>query len=201
MSTGEGPQAGSLTIGGFALRDEPALRRIIPTGGQTQVASGDPRIPAIDVSEVAFTALKASFSRTATKLDFRDAAIFGPSVGFKLDGWIDYVRDRADIAGTFVPAYGLNNMFSQVPLFGPLLGGGQNEGLFAVTFRITGLASQPTLTVNPLSAVAPGFLRKIFGAMGTAMDPISTPPPGGEGAPPPPAVLPARPTPRAVPER
>jgi hypothetical protein len=46
-----------------------------------------------------------SFTRTASRLDFRDAAIYGPAVGFKLDGWIDYVRDRADIAGTFVPAY------------------------------------------------------------------------------------------------
>jgi hypothetical protein len=181
VSTGDGPQAGSMTIGSFALRDEPALRRIIPGGPQAQVASSDPRIPAIDTAEVAFTALKVSFSRTATKLDFRDAAIYGPSVGFKLDGWIDYGRDRADISGTFVPAYGVNNMFAQVPLFGPLLGGGQNEGLFAVTFRIGGLASSPTLVVNPLSAVAPGFLRKIFGGVGSPGDPASTP----EGTPPP----------------
>jgi hypothetical protein len=72
-----------------------------------------------------------------------------------------------------------------VPLFGPLLGGGQNEGLFAVTFRIGGLASSPTLVVNPLSAVAPGFLRKIFGGVGSPGDPASTPPAGGEGTPPP----------------
>ena len=69
-----------------------------------------------------------------------------------------------------MPAYGLNNVFAQVPLFGPILGGGQNEGLFAVNFRISGLASSPTLTVNPLSAVAPGFLRKLFGAGSAAMD-------------------------------
>jgi hypothetical protein len=50
-----------------------------------------------------------------------------------------------------------------VPLFGPLLGGGQNEGLFAVNFRLNGQASAPSLSVNPLSAVAPGFLRKLFG--------------------------------------
>ena len=59
---------------------------------------------------------------------------------------------------------------AQVPLFGPILGGGQDEGLFAVNFRISGLASEPTLTVNPLSAVAPGFLRKLFGAGSGASD-------------------------------
>ena len=60
-----------------------------------------------------FTALKVSFNRTATKLEFRDAAIWGPSVGFKLDGWIDFGRDRADIAGTFVPAYGARTTCSR----------------------------------------------------------------------------------------
>ena len=53
-----------------------------------------------------------------------------------------------------------------MPLFGPLLGGSRNEGLFAVNFRIFGQATAPSLTVNPLSAVAPGFLRKLFGAGG-----------------------------------
>ena len=61
-------------------------------------------------------------------------------------------------------------MFAQVPLFGPLLGGSQYEGLFAVNFRLNGQASAPSLTVNPLSAVAPGFLRKLFG-VGAAGDP------------------------------
>jgi hypothetical protein len=65
-----------------------------------------------------------------------------------------------------------------VPLFGPLLGGGQYEGLFAVNFRVAGQASAPTLTVNPLSAVAPGFLRKLFGVGGvpqTGAIPPTTP--------------------------
>jgi hypothetical protein len=92
--------------------------------------------------------------------------IWGPQVGFTVGGWIDYGRDRTDISGTFVPAYGLNNAIAQVPLFGPLLSGGQHEGLFAINFRVSGSASSPTLTVNPLSAVAPGFLRKLFGAGG-----------------------------------
>jgi hypothetical protein len=38
--------------------------------------------------------------------------------------------------------------------------------LFAVNFRVSGPVASPTLTVNPLSAVAPGFLRKLFGAGG-----------------------------------
>lgn len=169
MATGDGPQAGVMQLRSFSLVNEPALRRIIPT--QTQVIAGqdragNPQAIRIDFNEVAFTRARVDFTRTAGRLDFKDAAIYGGQIGFTLGGFIDYARDRMDISGTFVPAYGLNNAFAQVPLFGPLLGGGQYEGLFAVNFRVSGQASAPTLTVNPLSAVAPGFLRKLFGAGG-----------------------------------
>jgi hypothetical protein len=169
LATGDAPQAGFLTLHGFTLRNEPALRRIIPT--QTQVVAGqdragNPQAVRIDVNEVSFAKARVDFTRSAGRIDFKDAAIWGMQVGFTLGGFIDYVRDRMDIAGTFVPAFGINNAFAQVPLFGPLLGGGQYEGLFAVNFRISGQASAPGLTVNPLSAVAPGFLRKLFGVGG-----------------------------------
>jgi len=173
LATGDGPQAGHVILRSFALVNEPALRRIIPT--QTQIIagqdrSGNPQNVRVDVNEVQFTKARLEFTRNAGRLDFKDAAIWGNQIGFTLGGFIDYARDRLDIAGTFVPAYGLNNVFAQVPLFGPLLGGGQNEGLFAVNFRLNGQASSPSLTVNPLSAVAPGFLRKLFG-VGSSQEP------------------------------
>jgi len=173
LATGDGPQAGHVILRSFALVNEPALRRIIPT--QTQIIAGqdragNPQNVRVDVNEVQFTKARLEFTRNAGRLDFKDAAIWGNQIGFTLGGFIDYARDRLDIAGTFVPAYGLNNVFAQVPLFGPLLGGGQNEGLFAVNFRLNGQASSPSLTVNPLSAVAPGFLRKLFG-VGSSTEP------------------------------
>jgi hypothetical protein len=70
-------------------------------------------------------------------------------------------------------------MFSRIPLFGPLLGGGANEGLIGINFRITGSASAPVLSLNPLSAMTPGFLRKIFGAA----DAVTLPPQTSPGQP------------------
>jgi hypothetical protein len=40
--------------------------------------------------------------------------------------------------------------------------------LFGVNYGISGSLGSPTLNVNPLSAIAPGFLRKIFGTEGIA---------------------------------
>ncbi len=64
-----------------------------------------------------------------------------------------------------MPAYGVNNLFGKLPVLGLVLGGGQQEGLIGVNFRVSGSTSAPTLSINPLSAIAPGFLRKIFGVL------------------------------------
>lgn len=145
---------GTLVINRFILSNEPALAK-------SAQASGDagPDRP----NNVSFTKLKAGFGVGGGKLVIRDGTMWGQQVGGTMDGTLDFARDKADLSGTFVPAYGLNNIFNQVPVVGPILGGGQHEGLFAVNFRISGKASQPTLSINPLSAVAPGFLRKFFG--------------------------------------
>ena len=70
--------------------------------------------------------------------------------------------NQVRMSGTFVPMYGLNNMFGQIPIVGLFLGGGSNEGLIGVTYEVVGTPGAPVLRVNPISAMAPGVLRKIF---------------------------------------
>ena len=41
-------------------------------------------------------------------------------------------------------------------------GGEEGGGLFAATYTVRGPIDAPTLTVNPLAALAPGFLRNLF---------------------------------------
>jgi hypothetical protein len=40
--------------------------------------------------------------------------------------------------------------------------GREGEGVFALTYGISGPIEEPVITVNPLSALAPGFLRNFF---------------------------------------
>jgi hypothetical protein len=163
---GANSQSGRVTIDNFGLRNEPALRRILAQGPAPSGTDehGNAAVPRADADQVGFTKLAGDFQRSQSRMEYKDVLIYGPQVGFTLSGFVDNARDRIDINGTFIPVYGLNNAFSQVPIVGLLLGGGnRNEGLFAVDFRIAGLASSPTLNVNPLSAVAPGILRKFFG--------------------------------------
>ncbi len=152
---------GSFRVSDFILRDEPALRRLVTEGVAARDEKGAIRI---DTTAAVFTRMQAAFTRSGGEVAVRDGLLYGAQVGVKLDGSVDFERDRLNVVGTFVPFYGVNNLFSQIPLFGPILGGGSNEGLFAVNFRATGAISAPQLTINPLSAIAPGFLRNLFGA-------------------------------------
>jgi len=106
--------------------------------------------------------LRAEFARQNGQLTIRDGVVKGPVIGATIEGSIDYVGNDVRMSGTFVPLYGLNNVFGQIPVLGLFLGGGSNEGLIGVTYEVVGTPDQPVLRVNPISAMAPGVLRKVF---------------------------------------
>ena len=56
----------------------------------------------------------------------------------------------------------LNSILGNIPLIGNFLLGGEGQGLFAAAFRASGPLDDPTISVNPLSALAPGMLRNLF---------------------------------------
>src|SRR5437588_3224040 len=108
-----------------------------------------------------FSRLHVDVSRSLGRFTIRDGVVKGPAIGATVDGYIDYNRDDVRMRGTFVPLYGLNNMFGQIPIVGLFLGG-SNEGLLGLTYEVVGPAAAPVLRVNPISAIAPGLLRKFF---------------------------------------
>jgi hypothetical protein len=40
--------------------------------------------------------------------------------------------------------------------------GGDKEGLLGITYEVVGRPGNPVLRINPISALAPGLLRKVF---------------------------------------
>jgi hypothetical protein len=146
------PQEGLINVRDFAIRGEGALETVV--SGQNHTAPGS---NAID-----FNLARADFVRAPGRMSIRDGVVRGPVVGATLEGNIDYVRDAVNVRGTLVPLYGINNMFGQIPIVGLFLGGGSNEGIFGITYEVTGTTSNPRPLVNPISAIAPGLLRKFF---------------------------------------
>jgi hypothetical protein len=152
----QSPQIGTLYIRSFAVRGEPALERVV---------SGAPG--AVGTAGVDFSEMRADFTRFPGKMTIRDGIVRGPLVGATIEGQVDYTRDDVHLRGTFVPFYGLNNMFGQIPIVGLFLGGGSKEGLLGINYEAVGPPGAPRITVNPVSAIAPGLLRKFIPSPGT----------------------------------
>ena len=91
---------------------------------------------------------------------------YGSALGITAKGEIDLGRSRIKIKGTVAPAYTLNRILGAIPLINRILVGGEGEGLLAVTYEVSGSLDDPQVSINPLSALAPGFLRGIFGRLG-----------------------------------
>jgi len=140
---------GLISVRDFSIKGEAALDRLA-AGGATGAQGG-----------VAFTGLRAEFTRQNGQLTIREGVLKGLTIGGTIEGTIDSAS-QVRMSGTFVPLYGINNVFGQIPVLGLFLGGGSNEGLFGMTYEVVGTLGQPVLRVNPISAMAPGVLRKIF---------------------------------------
>jgi hypothetical protein len=140
---------GLLNVRDFTVKGEAALERLA-TGGPAGAQAG-----------IGFSRLRAEFVRQNGQLTIREGVLKGPTIGGTIEGSIDYPGNQVRMSGTFVPLYGLNNIFGQIPIAGLFLGAGSNEGLFGMTYEVVGTPEKPTLRVNPISAMLPGILRKI----------------------------------------
>ena len=72
------------------------------------------------------------------------------------------MTSKVDVTGTIVPLSGLNAFVSNIPIVGDIFAGGKGEGIFAATYTIKGPTTNPNVSVNPLAALAPGFLRGVL---------------------------------------
>jgi hypothetical protein len=134
-----------------------------PTFAKLLAVASLPTMASLAAGEgVPFTRLTGGFELSERRLVLDKARAFGGALGINASGTLDRVKDTIDLSGTLVPAYTINSVLGHIPLLGPLLLGGEGQGLFAANFRAVGPASDPTITVNPLSALAPGFLRNLF---------------------------------------
>lgn len=159
---------GSVEITDFRIRGDQAI------SGMVAAAGTGPNAPRQQQNDAfAFSRLRANFARAASKVTVSDGLLWGAAIGATVEGEFDPGRDRLLLRGTYVPAYALNNIFARIPVLGFFLGGAPDEGVFGITYQIAGAVSAPRLTINPLSAVTPGFLRKMFEFRGAS----STPPP------------------------
>ncbi len=149
--------AGNITIENFRVSKAPTMARLLALASQQGLANWASSDKGIEFKE-----FKARFRSMDGLLYLSDARAVGSQVGFTFAGAINLEKDTAKLNGTVVPLYSLNSAISKVPLLGRVLVGEKGGGILAVRYSVNGPLKNPQITVNPLSMLTPGLLRKLF---------------------------------------
>lgn len=128
---------------------------------------------------VQFSRIEAEVSYAAGRYRFSDAVAAGPAIGITASGAIEPARRSLRIEGVLVPSYGINSFLGELPLIGDLLTSRPGEGIVSLTYGINGTFDRAEVSVNPLSVLTPGILRRIFQSKDATALPAQGPPPAG----------------------
>jgi hypothetical protein len=115
-----------------------------------------------------FDGLEANILKIGDRIEVRNGRTSGKSIGLTTAGTLDLAKDTVRLRGVVVPGFALNNLLSNVPILGPLLTGGKNAGLFAITYKLDGPFDDLKSDINMMSALTPGALRDLFASEGQA---------------------------------
>ena len=162
-----GPEGGTLTgkvdARDFVVVNEPRLASLVSSpapGSDRSLSQAVKR--RIDTTQVKFELGAANIEKGPSYLAVSNGIVRGADMGTTFQGVVYDRNDQMNLTGTFMPAYGLNSFFGDIPIVGAILGNGSDRGLIGVTYKLSGSAKSPALSVNPLSAIAPGIFRSIF---------------------------------------
>ena len=157
----DAPLQGVLKVENYAMIDAPAFAELIGVMSLTGV------LDALQGEGLNFDIFEAPFKLDHGVLELSDSRASGPTIGVTASGTINMDKKLMDIKGTVVPAYAINALLGKIPIIGELFTGPEKGGgLFAATYTMKGAAENVEITVNPLSALAPGVLRGIFTGSG-----------------------------------
>ncbi|MEL6102632.1 MAG: AsmA-like C-terminal region-containing protein [Pseudomonadota bacterium] len=139
---------GTLNVRNTQMRNVPLMAELLSSlsiVGLLEQLSGD---------GIGFSEVDASFRMTPSVIALTEASAVGPSMGISMDGTYRVADKALDMQGVISPVYFLNSIGSIFTR--------QGEGLIGFSYRVGGTADNPSVQVNPLSALTPGTFREIF---------------------------------------
>jgi hypothetical protein len=151
------PLAGTAVIDDVEVRNSPVLGKLL------QAITLYGLVDALRGPGMNFSHVVVPFNYTGPYLDIDQAHANNPSLGLTGKGRVLLSSGQTSITGTIVPAYFFNSMLGQLPLVGRLFSPEKGGGVFAVRFGLDGSIDDPSVSINPVSALTPGFMREIFG--------------------------------------
>ncbi len=147
---------------GTAELDDFTVQRAVVAGKLLQAFTLYGILDAIRGPGLFFSRAVVPMQYVGNVLTVQQARAYSAALGVTAQGWLDLARSTLDLRGTIVPAYVVNSALGRLPLIGHLFSPERGGGLIAANFSLRGRLDDPSVTVNPLSALTPGFLRGVF---------------------------------------
>ncbi len=149
---------GRAQINNFTIVKAPALAKLISAMSLQGVGK------LINNEGVSFKKLQSDFEwkfrDDGNLLVMKEGRTSGNQLGLTFEGLVNMGTDSTDISGTIIPLSDVNKVIGSIPIIGDILTGG--DALFAATYSMKGPSGDPRVAINPLSVLAPGFIRKIL---------------------------------------
>lgn len=153
-----GPINGTMTVSDFILSDVPAMARLL------SMTSPIGLFQSFETEGMQFSKLVAdvTYFDAPQLVVLRNGVASGADLGLTFDGRIGIDAKTIDIAGTVAPLDTLSDIVGAIPIIGDVLTGGNGGGILAFTYTVQGSFASPAVSVNPLSVLAPGIIRRLL---------------------------------------
>jgi hypothetical protein len=172
---GNATVTGKLVDGGADLTLEMRNVRLVKEPTVSQIlAAGSLRSEAENLNGqgVLFSYVYAPVQLRGNRMLVGESRATGAALGVTAKGVVDLSKATIDVQGAIAPAYALNAAIGHVPVLGQILTSRKGEGVVGLGYWAKGSFEKPQVTVNPLSLMTPGILRRMF----EAPTPVAAPP-------------------------
>lgn len=163
----DGAYDGTLRVTGTRIKDAPVMAELL------NAVSVVGLLEQLGGQGIHFREVDAKFRMTPSQIIVTSSSATGPSMGLSMDGLYAVASGKLSMQGVISPVYLLNGIGSILTRKG--------EGVIGFSYTLTGDARDPDVSVNPLSALAPGMFRELFRKPAPVLEGF-----GDEAAPPPP---------------
>lgn len=146
----------NIHIEGARLRDAPFLTQILSIASLRGLAD------TLGGEGVLFSQIDIPIRTREGRYVIDGGRASGPALGLTVNGWVEPDSGGISFDGVLVPSFGVNSALGGIPIIGDLFVSREGEGVFSLTYSVRGELARAQVAVNPLSAITPGVLRRIF---------------------------------------
>ena len=143
-----GTYDGQLTARDMRLKDAPALAALLNAMSVVGL------LEQLDGEGIHFGEVDARFQLSPERVTLYSGSAVGASMGISMDGYYFMQSGQMDMQGVISPFYmlnGIGGIFTR-----------RGEGLVGVNYELRGQATNPRVSMNPLSVFTPGMFRELF---------------------------------------